>query len=108
MQLTNQLLQISANLYKVLGEIPHGEERNAFIENINDMLAKRGILIENLQQEGFKYDDQNRVHHTLFELDNGIKERLAAVMNAVKIDMNNLQKRKKVKISILTHMQMCV
>ena len=95
MQLTNQLLQISANLYKILGEIPHGEERDTFIEKINDMLDKRGILIENIQQEGFNYDDQNRIHHTLFELDNGIKERLAAVMNVVKIDMNNLQKTKK-------------
>lgn len=95
MQRINDLLQLSANLYKMLGEIPHSLERDDFIKNINDMLDKRGELIKDLQQAGFKYDDQNRIHHTLYELDKGIKERLVTVMNAVKVDMNNLQKTKK-------------
>lgn len=95
MQLTDQLLQVSANLYKTLGEIPKGEERDDFIDNISDMLDKRGTIIESLLQEGFNFDVKNRVHRTLLELDNGIKERLAMVMNAVKQDMANLQKTKK-------------
>ncbi|MFJ7950820.1 flagellar protein FliT [Lysinibacillus sp. NPDC096418] len=95
MQLTDQLLQISANLYKTLGEIPKSEDRDEFIETINGMLDKRGIFVENLQQEGFTFDAQNRVHCTLLDLDNGIKERLSSVMNMVKKDMANLQKTKK-------------
>ncbi|MFJ8514655.1 flagellar protein FliT [Lysinibacillus xylanilyticus] len=95
MQLIDQLLQVSANLFKHMGDIPNGEERDEFIDNINDMLDKRGTIIENLIQEGFRFDEENRVHRTLLELDNGIKERLAAVINAVKQDMANLQKTKK-------------
>jgi flagellar protein FliT len=95
MQLINQLLQVSANLFKLLGDIPKGEDRDEYIDNINNMLDKRGKIIEDLVQEGFHFDEQNRTHRTLLELDNGIKERLAVVMSAVKQDMANLQKTKK-------------
>ncbi|MCK1986526.1 flagellar protein FliT [Lysinibacillus fusiformis] len=95
MQQINQLLQTSASLFKLLGDIPKGEERDEYIKTINNMLDKRGATIEDLMNEGFRFDEQNRVHRTLLELDNGIKERLAAVMSAVKQDMANLQKTKK-------------
>ncbi|AUS85416.1 flagellar protein FliT [Lysinibacillus sp. YS11] len=95
MQLINQLLQVSANLFKLLGDIPIGENRDDYIDNINTMLDKRGAIIESLVQEGFHFDEQNRIHRTLLELDNGIKERLTSVMSAVKQDMANLQKTKK-------------
>jgi len=95
MQLINQLLQVSANLFKFLGDIPIGEYRDEYIDNINTMLDKRGTIIESLVQEGFHFDEQNRIHQTLLQLDNGIKERLTAVMNAIKQDMANLQKTKK-------------
>lgn len=95
MQLIDQLLQVSANLFKLLGDIPNGEERDEYIDNINSMLDKRGTIIEGLVQEGFQFDEQNRIHQTLLELDSGIKERLAAIMSAVKQDMSNLQKTKK-------------
>ncbi|MFJ3388335.1 flagellar protein FliT [Lysinibacillus sp. NPDC086135] len=95
MQLIDQLLQVSANLFKLIGDIPKGEERDEYIDSINNMLDKRGKIIEDLVQEGFQFDEQNRIHQTLLELDNGIKERLATVMSAVKQDMANLQKTKK-------------
>ncbi|MED3875729.1 flagellar protein FliT [Lysinibacillus capsici] len=95
MQQIEQLLQTSANLFKHLGNIPKGEERDDYIIVINNMLDKRGTIMENLMKEGFRLDNQNRIHRTLLELDNGIKERLAVVMNTVKQDMANLQKTKK-------------
>jgi len=95
MQLIDQLLQVSASLFKLLGDIPNGEERDEYIDNINNMLDKRGEIIEVLGQEGFQFDEQNRIHRMLLDLDNGIKERLAAVMSAVKQDMANLKKTKK-------------
>ena len=75
MQLTNQLLQVSANLYKILGDIPKGEDRDDYIQNINNMLDKRGTIIDGLRLEGFHFDEQNSAHRTLVELDNGMKER---------------------------------
>jgi len=95
MQQIEQLLQTSANLFKHLGNIPKGEERDDYIIVINNMLDKRGTIMENLMKEGFRFDNQNHIHRTLLELDNGIKERLAVVMNTVKQDMANLQKTKK-------------
>ena len=94
MQRIDQLLQVSASLFKLLGDIPNGEERNEYIDNINSMLDKRGKIIEGLVQDGFHFDNQNRIHRTLLELDNGIKERLSIVMSAVKQDMANLQNKK--------------
>ncbi|GLC87788.1 flagellar protein FliT [Lysinibacillus piscis] len=98
MQLINQLLQVSANLYKILGEIPIGEERDGYIEHINDSLNKRGDIIDMLMKNGFQFNQEDRIHCTLLELDNGIKERLVVVMNAVKQDMANLQRTKKSEI----------
>ncbi|WP_427071505.1 flagellar protein FliT [Lysinibacillus fusiformis] len=95
MQLIDQLLQGSANLFKLLGDIPKGEDRDEYIVNINNMLDKRGKIIEGLAQEGFQFDEQNHIHRTLLDLDDGIKERLGAVMNAIKQDMASLQKTKK-------------
>lgn len=95
MHQTDQLLQVSANLFKHLGDIPNGEERDEYINTINSMLDKRETIIKGLRQEGFQFDEQNRIHRTLLELDKGIKQRLAAVMDAVKQDMANLQKTKK-------------
>lgn len=95
MQQIDQLLQASANLFKHLGEIPKGEDRDEYIETINNMLDKRGSIVDELMNDGFQFDEQNRIHRTLLELDKGIKERLDAVMSAVKQDMANLQKTKK-------------
>ncbi|KUF35287.1 flagellar protein FliT [Lysinibacillus sp. F5] len=95
MQPIEQLLQVSANLFKLLGDIPKGEDRDEYIDSINSLLDKRGQMIGDLTQEGFRYDNQNRVHNTLLELDNGIKQKLAVVMEAIKQDMANLQKTKK-------------
>nr|WP_315055725.1 flagellar protein FliT [uncultured Lysinibacillus sp.] len=95
MQQIDQLLQTSANLFKHLGETPKGEDRDEYIDTINNMLDKRGLIIDKLMNDGFQFDEQNRIHRTLLELDNGIKKRLADVMDAVKQDMANLQKTKK-------------
>lgn len=95
MQSIHQLLQISANLYKILGEVPVGEERDEYIDQINEILEKRGNIIDTVMQDGFQFNPKDRIHHTLFELDKGIKERLAAIMDTVKQDMTNLQKTRK-------------
>lgn len=98
MQLIDQLLQVSANLFRILGDIPMGEERDKYIDNINSLLDKRGTIINDMKQEGFRFDEQGRVYRTILELDSGIKERLAAVMSLVKQDMTNLQKTKKSEV----------
>ncbi|KGR86902.1 flagellar protein FliT [Lysinibacillus boronitolerans] len=95
MQQIDQLLQASANLFKHLGETPKGEDRDEYINTINNMLDKRGMIIKGIMDEGFHFDEQNHIHRTLLELDKGIKKRLADVMDAVKQDMVNLQKTKK-------------
>lgn len=95
MEKLNMLLQISAKLFEHLSVSPKSDNRDEYINTINYMLDKRGAIIEELMNDGFRFDEQNHIHRTLLELDNGIKKRLAAVMDAVKQDMANLQKTKK-------------
>ncbi len=90
-----QLLQVSAKLFKHLTDIPKGEERSTYIDEINQMLDERGSLIEKLRQEGFVMASDNKLHETLAQLDKGIRERLDIVMLAVKQDMKDLQNSKK-------------
>ncbi|MCM3389775.1 flagellar protein FliT [Ureibacillus chungkukjangi] len=92
---TQKLLQISAKLLKHLSEIPKGEERSDYIDEINFMLDERGALIEKLSQEGFVMDANNKIHDTLAQLDKGIRERLDDVMSLVKQGMKDLQNSKK-------------
>ncbi|MER2105295.1 MAG: flagellar protein FliT [Solibacillus sp.] len=89
------LLQISAKLYDKLTTVPEDDVRNGFIEEIEATLDERGILTQQLSDAGFAYDETNKLHRTLFELDKGIRERLERVLQSVKQDMKDLQATKK-------------
>ena len=95
MDILNKYLQSSAQLYKLLTNIPDGENRTIYIEEINCLLDERGKLVKQLQDLNFEYDDSVKIHQTLFELDKGIRERLSLVMEAVKEDIKDLQNTKK-------------
>ena len=95
MDLTQQLLQISAKLYQQLTEIPKEDQRDDLIKKINEMLDQRGIIITNLQQQGFQVDRTQKSHMMLIELDKGIRERLDNVMKSIQVDLKNLQNAKK-------------
>ena len=95
MQPIKQLLQVSARIYETLGDMPINEERDAYIEHIHQLLDERKASIETVVQEGFRFDEQNRTHCILKELDKGIQERLTKVMELIKQDLANLQKSKK-------------
>lgn len=92
---TQLLLQLSAKLLKHLAEIPKGEERSTYIDEINLMLDERGAVIEKLRKEGFVMESDNKLHETLAQLDKKIRERLDTVMQVVKQDMKDLQNSKK-------------
>lgn len=95
METLNNYLQISAQLYKHLIEIPDGEERTRYIEKINSLLDKRGGFVVQLKQSNFQFDQTNKTHNIIFELDKGIQKRLSLVMEAVKEDIKDIQNTKK-------------
>lgn len=94
-------LQLSARLYQHLTDIPHSDERDEYIEKVNKLLDERGSVIEWLRAHEFKVDPSNKVHHTLIELDNGIRERLHLVMADIKKDMRLLQETKKKEVQYM-------
>lgn len=89
-----RLLSISARLNEHLSTIPHGENREEFIEKINDLLDERGAIIEELKLSGKSLDGHQLYKH-LQELDRDIQEQLQKVMTAIKTDMRTLQQSKK-------------
>ncbi|MFJ7735958.1 flagellar protein FliT [Lysinibacillus sp. NPDC097287] len=95
MNTVQDLLQVSAKLYQHLTILPSEDERDVFIEKVHQYLDERGVLVEQLQQEGFQVDLTNKAHATLAELDTGIKERLDKVMKSIQADMKDLQNAKK-------------
>ena len=90
-----ELLQISASLYAQLGEVPTGELRDDYIDEINNKLDMRSQVIEQLLQQGFEFDANEKSHAVLLELDRGIKERLQNVIIDIKKDMKELQNAKR-------------
>jgi flagellar protein FliT len=91
----NEYLQKSAQLFKHLTKIPDDESRTEYIEKINQLLDERGELVANLQKTGFTFNQEDHTHNTLYELDKGIQERLALVMDTIKNDIRDLQNTKK-------------
>lgn len=95
MEQTQQLLQVSAKLYQHLTNMPKEEERDDYIEKIHTLLDDRGILIEEMQKNGFRVEGGNKSHQMLVELDKGIRERLENVMKIIQADLKDLQNAKK-------------
>lgn len=91
----NELLQKSAQLLKVLVEIAEQKERPENLDKITTLLDERGVIIEKIKQGGFRYDESNKMHTTLFELDKGIREKLDIIMQSIKDDIKDVQKSKK-------------
>lgn len=89
------VLQISAKLYALLGEKKSSEDREIFIEEINSLLDERNEKITALKNVGFEFNTSEKSHTMLYELDQGIKERLQLVMQSVKDDLKNVQSSKK-------------
>lgn len=90
-----KLLQLSAKLYQFLEDVPKGEQRDKFLQEVDRLLDERGKVIVLLNQEGVRFDSQNKIHNMLIELDKGIRERLDFVMEEVKKDLKILQSAKK-------------
>lgn len=95
MEHIQQVLQSSAQLFAFLGNVPNAEERDEYIQEIEQKLADRQVAIDELLETGFQYNPQEKLHATLFELDKGIQERLQNILNTIKIDLKDLQNAKK-------------
>lgn len=98
MAIEQQLLQVSAKLFRHLGEVVQSEDRDAFIKTVDELLEERGQLIALLQQEKVPLTDTNPQHALLKELDKGIQERLKSIMVDLKQDMKNVQTAKKSEV----------
>ena len=89
------LLQVSAKLYQHLTHLPKEAEREEYIEKVNGLLGERGEVMEQIKSVGFIFDNENKSHVMLAELDKGIRERLKSVMELIKSDLRELQVTKK-------------
>ena len=98
MELEQQLLQVSAKLYRHLGEEIQGEERDAYLKTADRLFDERGQLIASIQQAGIKLSEKNPQHVLLKELDQGIQERMKSIMAEVKQDLKNVQTTKKSEV----------
>lgn len=98
MAVEQQLLQVSAKLFKQLGELGQTEDRDALLKSVDELLEERGQLIASLQKEKIQLSKTNPQHALLQELDKGIQERLASLMGEIRQDMKNIQTAKKSEV----------
>lgn len=98
MALEQQLLQVSAKLYRHLGEAVQSGDRDIFLKTVDELLDERGGLIASLQQAAIPLNETNPQHSVLKELDKGIQERLASIMTELKQDLKNIQTSKKSEV----------
>ena len=75
-----KLLATSAQLYEHLTVIPDGDERDQYIEKIDEFLEKRGQLLEEVMSSNNVSLDGHQLTPHLIKLDAGIQGRLKKVM----------------------------
>ncbi len=95
MDTLQELLQVSAQLYKLLTKLPSEKERDEYIKKVDDYLDKRGAIIEKLQQLEVNPLPGHPFENQLQELDQGIREQLKKLKSEIAQDIKNLQKSKK-------------
>ncbi|MEK4079045.1 flagellar protein FliT [Solibacillus sp. FSL K6-1126] len=98
MGVEQQLLQVSAKLFKQLGEVAQTEDRETLLKAVDELLEERGQLIASLQQKNIQLSKTNPQHALLQELDKGIRGKLATIMNEIRQDMKNVQTAKKSEV----------
>ena len=94
MELVQEFLQVSAQLYKHLTKLPPDKERDEYIQKIDEYLDKRGSIIQQIQQLEVNPLQGHPLAKQLRELDKGINERLKKAKDEIAQDMKNLQKSK--------------
>lgn len=94
-QLLQQVLKQSTDLYSFLEKPTKSEERTQYIEQVNELLDRRGVLMEQLKEANFTFDSTNATHRMVAELNAAIEQRLQKVLADVKVDLKNLQVAKK-------------
>lgn len=95
MELLQELLQVSAQLYKHLTTFPEDKERDVYIQKIDNYLDKRGAIIDKLQQLEVNPLPGHPFEKQLRELDKGIRDGLVKAKSEIVQDMKNLQTSKK-------------
>lgn len=95
MDITQQLLQVSAKLYQHLDHLPKSEDRDEYIEKVHLLLDERNTIVIELQNQQFVFDAENKIHRMAVELDKGIKERLNNVLVSIQEDLKTFQNAKK-------------
>ncbi|UCZ52682.1 flagellar protein [Bacillus shivajii] len=84
---------ITKALYEHLNEpLPKDEGREEYIETVESYLTKRGKLMEKLEQP--KTDEEKQLAKEVLDMNQPINERLAAAQGMIRIDLNQLKKRK--------------
>ena len=76
MELVQEFLQVSAQLYKHLTKLPPDKERDEYIQKIDEYLDKRGSIIKQIQKLEVNPLPGHPFEKQLRELDKGIRERL--------------------------------
>ncbi|PYZ92814.1 flagellar protein [Salipaludibacillus keqinensis] len=93
MSVLHDLHQLTKQLHDHLAEpLPKDEGREAYIETIDSYLGKRQALLNQLKRpEG---EEETKLANELIEMNERVNERMQAVQGEIRMDINQLKKRK--------------
>lgn len=95
MDLLQELLQVSAQLFKHLSKLPPDKQRDEYLQITERLLDERGTIIEKLQQLEVNPLPGHPFEKQLHELDERIRKRLNAQKDEISQDIKNLHLSKK-------------
>ncbi|MFD1736753.1 flagellar protein [Bacillus salitolerans] len=79
-------------LYDHLQQLPDEDSREPYIEQINDMLDKRDVIIKEVKAPST--DEERELGTEIQKLDHDIRIKLKTLFNQINMDLNKLKKQK--------------
>ena len=95
MDVIAKLLLSSEKLLTHLSSLPEDNTRDAYIQEIEALLALRDLDIYRLQSITAQDLKNHKDARTLLELDQAINRRLETIMNIIKKDLRDFQQKRK-------------
>ncbi|AOM81932.1 hypothetical protein [Salisediminibacterium beveridgei] len=88
-----ELFSITKKLYDhVEKPLPHGDERDAYLEEIAALLKRREELISNV--EAPQTEQEKRIARTLLDFNEKLTRRLTVIQGEIGQDLNRIKQKK--------------
>ena len=97
MEVLKRILTITNSLNELLIAKVEAKDRDQTIEEVNELLAKRELLLQQMKQAEDLTEDEKRIGKQIIKLNQAVEQGLNLLFSEIKNEIQAMQKQKKFK-----------